>query len=95
VKINIHEQIYAWRRELVKQHEVPSSKSRDESAGELLSRPAAYRAAIAACLMPHSPICPASSSITASTPGGSIARFRMPPKQTFHSWYQSNRGEKP
>ena len=23
VKINIHEQIYAWRRELVKQHEVP------------------------------------------------------------------------
>src|SRR6202046_5249589 len=27
VKINIHEQIYAWRRELVKQHEVPFAKN--------------------------------------------------------------------
>src|SRR6516165_11233082 len=49
VKINIHEQIYAWRRELVKQHEVPLvKKSMMKAAGELLSRPAAYRAAIAA-----------------------------------------------
>ena len=49
VKINIHEQIYAWRRELVKRHETPFvKKAAMKAAGELLSRPAAYRAAIAA-----------------------------------------------
>ncbi|HYZ33810.1 MAG TPA: lactate utilization protein B, partial [Crenalkalicoccus sp.] len=48
VKINIHEQIYAWRRELVRRHEVPFvKKAAMKAAGELLSRPAAYRAAIA------------------------------------------------
>ena len=50
VKINIHEQIYAWRRVLVKRHEVPLvKKAAMKAAGELLSRPAAYRAAIAVC----------------------------------------------
>ena len=49
VKINIHEQIYAWRRVMVAQHEVPFVKKvAMKAAGELLSRPAAYRAAIAA-----------------------------------------------
>jgi ferredoxin len=49
VKINIHEQIYAWRRVLAEQHEVPLAKrAAMKAAGELLSRPAAYRAAIAA-----------------------------------------------
>ncbi len=49
VKINIHEQIYAWRRELVKRHEVPfTKKAAMKAAGELLSHPAAYRTAIAA-----------------------------------------------
>ena len=49
VKINIHEQIYAWRRVLVEQHEMPlAKKAAMKAAGELLSRPAAYRAAIAA-----------------------------------------------
>jgi L-lactate dehydrogenase complex protein LldG len=42
VKINIHEQIYAWRRELVKQHEVPlAKKTMMQAAGELLPRGAA------------------------------------------------------
>src|SRR3981189_886328 len=49
VKINIHEQIYSWRRVLVKQHEVPfAKKAAMKAAGALLSQPAAYRAAIAA-----------------------------------------------
>jgi hypothetical protein len=48
VRINIHEQIYAWRRKLVNQHEVPFAKrAAMKAAGELLSRPAAYRGAIA------------------------------------------------
>src|SRR3981189_3053283 len=48
VKINIHEQIYAWRRGLVEQHEGPLAKRVEmKAAGELLSRPTASRAAIA------------------------------------------------
>src|ERR1700740_3442278 len=47
-KINIHEQIYASRHELVKRHEGPYiKKAAMKAAGELLSRPVAYRAAIA------------------------------------------------
>ena len=49
VKINIHEQIYAWRQVLVERHQVPLvKKAAMKAAGALLSRPAAYRAAIAA-----------------------------------------------
>jgi L-lactate dehydrogenase complex protein LldF len=52
VKINIHEQIYAWRRVLVERHETPLAKRVEiKAAGELLSRPAAYRAAITAADM--------------------------------------------
>src|SRR5580693_1007590 len=48
VKINIHEQIYAWRRVLVEEHEVPLAKKvAMKAAGVLLSQPAAYRAAFA------------------------------------------------
>src|ERR1700751_268637 len=46
VKINIHDQIYAWRRELVKQHEVPFvKKAAMKGAGEVLSHPVLYRIA--------------------------------------------------
>ena len=49
VKINIHEQIYAWRRVLAERRETPlAKKAAMKAAGALLSRPAAYRAAIAA-----------------------------------------------
>jgi hypothetical protein len=41
--------VSAWRRELVKRHEVPFvKKAAMKAAGELLSRPAAYRAVIVA-----------------------------------------------
>jgi L-lactate dehydrogenase complex protein LldF len=95
VKINIHEQIYAWRRELVKQHEVPFVKKvAMKAAGELLSRPAAYRAAIAVAdtALAHLPRFVIYNGLNA---WGKHREVPHPPKQTFHAWYQANRGAKP
>src|SRR5271165_3066037 len=94
VKINIHEQIYAWRRELVKRLEVPFAKRIEmKAAGELLSRPAAYRAAIAAAdvALAHLPRFVIYNGLNA---WGRHREVPHPPKQTFHSWYQANRGAK-
>src|SRR5262249_29183848 len=94
VKINIHEQIYAWRRELVKRHEVPFAKKLAmKEAGELLSRPSAYRAAIAAAdeALAHLPQFDIYNVFTA---WGKHRDVPHPPKQTFHSWYKANRGGK-
>ena len=94
VKINIHEQIYAWRRELVKRHDVPLvKKAAMKAAGELLSRPAAYRAAIAAAdaALAHLPRFVIYNGVNA---WGKHREVPHPPEQTFHSWYQANRGGK-
>ena len=94
VKINTHEQIYAWRRELVKQHETPFvKKALMKAMGELLSRPAAYRAAIAAAdvALAHLPRFAIYNSLNA---WGKHREMMLPPKQTFHSWYHANRGGK-
>ena len=95
VKINIHEQIYAWRRELVKQHEVPFvKKAAMKAAGEVLSRPAVYRAAVATAnaALEHLPRFVIYNGLNA---WGKHREVPHPPKQTFHSWYQQHRGEKP
>jgi L-lactate dehydrogenase complex protein LldF len=94
VRINIHEQIYAWRRELVKQHEVPFVKKTGmKAAGELLSRPAAYRAAITTAdfALAHLPHFVIYNGLDA---WGRHRELPHPPKQTFHSWYHANRGAK-
>jgi L-lactate dehydrogenase complex protein LldF len=94
VKINIHEQIYAWRRELVKQHEVPfAKKAAMKAAGELLSRPAAYRAAIAATrtALDHLPNFVVYNPLNAWGKGREVPQA---PKQTFHAWYRASRGGK-
>jgi L-lactate dehydrogenase complex protein LldF len=94
VKINIHEQIYAWRRVLVERHETPLAKrAAMKAAGELLSRPSAYRAAIAAAdmAMAHLPRFVIYNGLNA---WGRHREVPHPPKQTFHSWYQANRGGK-
>src|SRR5712672_43853 len=94
VKINIHEQIYAWRRVLVNQHEVPLvKKAAMKAAGALLSRPAAYRAAIATAdtALAHLPRFVIYNGLNA---WGKHREVPHPPKQTFHSWYHANRGVK-
>jgi len=91
VKINIHEQIYAWRRVLVERHETPLAKrAAMKAAGELLSRPAAYRAAIVAAdvALAHLPRFVIYNGLNA---WGRHREVPHPPKQTFHSWYHANR----
>jgi len=93
VKINIHEQIYAWRRVLVERHETPLAKRVEmKAAGELLSRPAAYRAAIATAdvALAHLPRWVIYNGLNS---WGRHREVPHPPKQTFHSWYQANRGK--
>ena len=75
-------------------HEVPLvKKAAMKAAGELLSRPAAYRAAIAAAdiALAHLPRFVIYNGLNA---WGKHREVPHPPKQTFHSWYQANRGEK-
>jgi L-lactate dehydrogenase complex protein LldF len=92
VKINIHEQIYAWRRELVRQHEVPAFKKvAMAAAGALLSRPAAYRAAVEAvdlalATLPHFVI------YNRLNAWGRHRDVPHAPRQTFHAWYRAHRG---
>jgi L-lactate dehydrogenase complex protein LldF len=94
VKINIHEQIYAWRRELTKRHDVPFAKRVEmKAAGELLSRPAAYRAAIATADVALAHL-PRSFIYNGLDAWGKHREVPSPPKQTFHAWYRANRGEK-
>jgi len=95
VKINIHEQIYAWRRELVKQHEVPFVKNAAmKAAGEVLSRPAVYRAAVATAnaALEHLPRFVIYNGLNAWAKHREVPH---PPKQTFHSWYLEHRGKEP
>jgi L-lactate dehydrogenase complex protein LldF len=92
VKINIHQQIYAWRRELVKRLDVPFvKKAAMKAAGELLSRPAAYRTAIAAAdfALAHLPRFAIYNGLDA---WGRRRQVPHAPKQTFHSWYRAKRG---
>jgi L-lactate dehydrogenase complex protein LldF len=95
VKINIHEQIYAWRRELVRRHETPFVKKvAMKAAGELLSHPAAYHAAIATTnvALAHLPRFVIYNGLNA---WGRHREAPHPSSQTFHSWYKANRGERP
>ena len=79
---------------LVERHETPlAKKAAMKATGELLS-PAAYRAAIAAAdvALAHLPRFVIYNGLNA---WGRHREVPHPPKETFHSWYQANRGGKP
>ena len=65
-----------------------------KAAGELLSRPAAYRVAIAAAdvALAHLPRFVIYNGLNA---WGKHREVPHPPAQTFHSWHRGNRGGKP
>ena len=95
VKINIHEQIYAWRNVLVQQHETPFVKrAAMKAAGALFARPAMYRAAIertndALASLPRFAI------YNGLNAWGKNREMPHPPAETFHQWYARNRGATP
>jgi L-lactate dehydrogenase complex protein LldF len=87
VKINIHEQIFAWRKILSEEHEMPATKkAMMRAAGALLSRPALYRAAIASAdsALRHLPRFVVYNPLNTWTKGRDMPAA---PRQTFHAWY--------
>jgi L-lactate dehydrogenase complex protein LldF len=95
VKINIHEQIAAWRKVLSETHELPLlKKTMMKAAGVLLSSPALYRAALplADSALQHLPKFVIYNRLNTWGRGRDVPH---PPKQTFHQWYRQNRGSKP
>jgi len=94
VKINIHEQIYAWRKVLVRQHETPFVKrAAMKAAGAVLARPAVYRATVertneALASLPRFAI------YNGLNAWGKNREMPHPPAETFHQWFIKNRGGK-
>ncbi|TXI12207.1 MAG: lactate utilization protein [Rhizobium sp.] len=95
VKINIHEQIFAWRKALSESHDIGWSKQAlMKAAGTVLSHPRLYRTAIATAdsalrILPNFALANPLNSWT--------ARGRdMPdaPKETFHQWFERTGGGK-
>jgi L-lactate dehydrogenase complex protein LldF len=91
VKINIHEQIYAWRGVMDQHHQVNlAKKAALKVAGKVMSRPELYRAATtmvddALKVLPHFAIY---NDLNA---WGKHRDVPAAPKQTFHQWYKENR----
>ena len=93
VKINIHEQIAAWRKALAEEHEIPLLKQAAmAAAGKLLAHPTAYRAAVEtvdAALR----VLPKFAVDNALNPWAAAGRDTPhAPRQTFHSWHAQHRG---
>src|ERR1700733_11627807 len=93
VKINIHEQIFAWRKWMSETHEIPLVKTAMmKAAGELLSHPALYRVAITAAdsALRHLPKFLIYNPMNTWTLGREMPEA---PRQTFHSWWKKHRME--
>jgi len=92
VKINIHEQIAAWRQVMSETHEMPMmKKAMMAAAGRLLAQPALYRVAIAAAdsALKHLPRFAVYNRLNS---WGRQRELPAPPAETFHAWYKRNRG---
>jgi L-lactate dehydrogenase complex protein LldF len=92
VKINIHEQIYRWRQVVNERRQLPIVKQEAiRMAGQVLARPALYRAAVKAAnagleYLPRTMI---------YNPMNAWGRQRDVPKAaraSFRDWYLKNRG---
>jgi L-lactate dehydrogenase complex protein LldF len=94
VRINIHEQIYAWRKVIAARHELPFVKQEVlKMAGRLLASPTLYRATVASVggALRRLP------NFVLYNPLNIWGRQReLPdaPKMTFHAWYKQHRGSR-
>jgi L-lactate dehydrogenase complex protein LldF len=92
VKINIHEQIYAWRKALVEKHETPLAKrAAMMAAGAVLSRPALYRVAVGGANTALATL-PRIVLYNGLNAWGKNRENPRPPAKTFHQWHARNRG---
>ena len=94
-KIDLHEQIYAWREVMAKEHEVPfAKKTAMAAAGAVLGNPKLYRAAIGAAdsALYHLPRFATYSRLNA---WGKGRENPTPARRSFHDWWaQNRRGER-
>ena len=92
VKINIHEQIFAWRKVMAEEHRLPVVKAEMMKAlGHVLAHPKLYRAAVSAAdatlrVLPHFMV-----NIPLNTWTSQGREMPDVPKQTFHSWWREHR----
>ena len=94
VKINIHEQIYAWRQEMAREHETPFVKrAAMKAAGVVLSHPAIYRKAVEAGNAALDAL-PRSVIYNGLNAWGKHREVPHAPEQTFHQWYEKTHGDK-
>ncbi len=94
VKINIHEQIYAWRRIMAEHNQLPFvKKTAMKVAGKILSDPKKYRKTIdlADAAIEHLPRFLLYSRMNA---WGRQREVPASPDETFHAWYLKNREAK-
>jgi L-lactate dehydrogenase complex protein LldF len=92
VKINIHEQIYSWRKVIAEQQQLPLAKKEAmRVAGRILGSPRLYRAAVqaAAAGLDHLPRFMIYNPFNA---WGKQRELPATPPLTFRQWYLKNRG---
>jgi L-lactate dehydrogenase complex protein LldF len=93
VKINIHEQIFGWRKIMAETHQLPAWKhTMMRLTGALLARGRLYRllTGLAIRMMPLLP------RFLVYNPANTWTWKReMPPapKETFHAWWKANRAK--
>jgi L-lactate dehydrogenase complex protein LldF len=95
VKINIHEQIFAWRRVMAQEHRLPLVKAEMMKVlGRILAHPMLYRAAVTAA---DSALRALPQFMVANPLNTWTSKGRdMPtvPQQTFHSWWTEHRAKR-
>ena len=91
VKINIHEQIYAWRRVIAEQRQLPFVKREAmRIAGRIFASPKLYRLALKLTRLASNGL-PRFAIYTMLNPWGHHREVPTPPIQTFNAWYRANR----
>jgi L-lactate dehydrogenase complex protein LldF len=94
VKIDIHDQIYKWRRVIAERSELPFVKQAAmKAAGRLFGNPKLYRLALSATGTALEGL-PRFAIYNWLNPWGRQREVPQPPTKTFREWYIENRGAK-
>ncbi len=92
VKINIHEQIYKWRRVIAERNQLPFvKKATMKAAGKVFGNPKLFRATVAATETAIEDL-PRFVIYNWFNPWGRQRELPQPPAKTFRDWYIENRG---
>jgi L-lactate dehydrogenase complex protein LldF len=93
VKINIHEQIYAWREVMEQNHQIQLVKKEAMIvAGKVLSHPVLYRIAASTTEISLK-LLPRFALYNHLNAWGRHRENPQPVKETFHDWYKKHRSE--